>query len=310
MVDAFCHKKLQEFSAIVSHQQAFILFICVLNFLFSIVAILGNITVIHALWKASSIPANLKKLFLSLAFTDLAVGLFVQPMFAVILTVMLNMVTKENHDFEGFCPSIITSLMACSGFVVGTSFFTTAAIALDRYLALFLHLRYRELVTEKRVNISLAILWVASVLGTYIFMALPSHNEMAAVAYESAGLLVITVVYVRIYKVVRYHRNQIQNQCHIQNNETIEAAREKKSALNAFYVYIITLTCYLPNLVASILLEVDNTRMSTLVAYYFSIFFLFLNSSLNPLVYCWRYREVRNIVKNTVNKIFICNQTA
>ena len=50
--------------------------LCVLNFIFSSVAAFGNILVIPALRKASSMPANIKKFFLSLAVSDLAVGLF------------------------------------------------------------------------------------------------------------------------------------------------------------------------------------------------------------------------------------------
>lgn len=131
---------------------------------------------------------------------------------------------------------------------------------------------------------------------------------MVGVAFGSVGLVLITVAYIRIYKIVRYHRNQIQNQRQIYNNAAMEASKEKKSALNCFYVYVILLVCYLPNLLASVILEVDNTRMSTLVAYFASISFLYLSSSLKPLVYSWRYREVRHIVKNKLKKVFIKNQ--
>lgn len=123
-------------------------------------------------------------------------------------------------------------------------------------------------------------------------------------------LYVLTIAYICIYKIARYHQNQIQDQRQFQNYQVVEAIRVKRSALNTFYVYIISLACYLPNVLATILLEVDDTRMPTLIAYYMSSFFLFLNSSVNPLVYCWRYREVRNIVRNTMKKIFISNQMA
>ena len=176
---------------------------------------------------------------------------------------------------------------------------------MDRYLALFLHLRYQELVTEKRVNIALVISWVNSAIAACALTAIPSKNDMVTVAFVSVGLLILTVVYFRIYKVARYHQNQIQ--CQLQNDEVIEVARVKKSALNAFCVYIVSLLCYVPNLLASILLEIFNLAVPILAIYFLSSFFLFLNSSLNPLVYCWRYREVRNIVKNTVLKMVTHN---
>ena len=77
---------------------------CVLNLIFSLVETLGNFVVILALCKVSSIPANLKKLFLSLAVSDFAVGLFAQLMFGIIIAVMLKMAENGNFNFDFLCP--------------------------------------------------------------------------------------------------------------------------------------------------------------------------------------------------------------
>ena len=84
--------------------------------------------------------------------------------------------------------------------------------AVDRFLAVFLHLRYQELVTSKRVSLALAALWFISGVAAFIFVSLPSRNSMVIAIIELVGLLLATVAYFRIYKAVRYHRNQIQNQ--------------------------------------------------------------------------------------------------
>jgi len=78
VVAKFCSKKLQELIAFVQFQPV-IICICVVNVLFSLVAIIGNLFVIRALWKASSITVTLKNMFLSLAFCDPTVGLFSNP---------------------------------------------------------------------------------------------------------------------------------------------------------------------------------------------------------------------------------------
>ena len=41
----------------------------------------------------------------------------------------------------------------------------------------------------------------------------------------------------------------------------------------------------------------NTSEISFLIGVFASIFLIYLNSSLNPLVYCWRYREIRQIVK-------------
>ena len=101
----------------------------------------------RALWKASSIPPNLKRLLLPC----LAVG-----MFGIIIAVMLKTASSRNYNFELLCPTILTVcyffmlLLACA------SFLSIIGVALDILLAISLHLRYQELVTTNRINISLA----------------------------------------------------------------------------------------------------------------------------------------------------------
>ena len=294
MVDEVCKTRLEEVAKTVYIEKQFMLSLDVFYFVFSFVAVFGNLLVIRAIWKASSIPATLKKLLLSLAVSDLAVGVFLQPMYGIIIALQLKMV-----DNQFFCPTALTIHIFFTFLLAGVSFLTIAAIALDRLLAVSLHLRYQELVTPKRVAIAIALLWMSSAVGASVFISLSHHNVLVAVVTEVIGFAVTTVAYYRVFKVVRYHQNQIQSQSQVQNEHTMEAVRVKKSALNTLYVYAVFLACYLPILFSSILLLVDNFNISFLLAYNFSGFLVFLNSSLNPFVYCWRYREIRQIVKST-----------
>ena len=269
----------------------------------------ANILVISALWKSSSIPATLKKLFLSLAFSDLAVGAFAQPMFSIILAVMFKMSESGKYDFEFICPHLITMSQFSMFLLASASFLSVIAISVDRLLAISLHLRYQELVTPKRVSIAILSVWLGSAVAASIYVSLPSNNDMVSVVLECIGLLVATVAYTRIYKAARYHQNQIHSQSHGMNYQRAkEVLREKKSAINCLFVYVIFLACYFPHLccACSIIFIVDNLRVSFLVAYYASVFLALLNSSINPAVYCWRYREIREIVKRTIRKIFFC----
>ena len=155
MVSQFCIHNSEELAELIRLQGTFMLTFSVLNLTFSFVAILGNLLAIRALWKASSIPVNLQKLLLSLAFSDVAVGLSAQLMFGAIVAVMLKMSAGGNHNFDFFCPTIIGAFSFLSFFLSGASFLGVSAIAVDRRLAIFLHLRYQELVTSKRVFVAL-----------------------------------------------------------------------------------------------------------------------------------------------------------
>ena len=145
-------------------------------------------------------------------------------------------------------------------------------------------------------------------LPIFLFIFFPKEMEMVAVVITVTGYILTTVVYVRIYKVVKYHQNQIYSQNQLQNAQTREAHKQRKSAYNSLFVSVVFLACYFPVFPCTILYMTNTTEISFIVAQFASEFLVFLNSSLNPLVYCWRYREIRQIVKNTLKKIIRMNE--
>ena len=132
---------------LVSHRRSLFLGFCVLNFVFSLVGILGNLLAIRALMKTSTIPATVKKMFLSLAFADLAVRLRSQLMTASISAVMLKM-ASSGDDLAFFCPTVLIVDLYFLYLLATASSLSVIIITLDRLLAVSLHLRYQEIVTQ------------------------------------------------------------------------------------------------------------------------------------------------------------------
>ena len=307
MAEQTCTQFLDRWIKLVSHRRSFFLGFCVLNFVFSLVATLGNLLVIRALMKNSSIPATVKKLLLSLAFSDLAVGLCSQLMTAIISAVMLKM-ASSGDDLAFFCPTVLIVLLYFQYLLAFASFLNVTVIAFDRLLAVSLHLRYQELVTPIRVTIVLVSLWLTSCVSPFLFIFLPKGIQMVTAVISVIGYVLTTAAYVRIYKVVKYHQNQIYGQTQLQNAQTREAHKQRKSAYNSLFVSVVFLACYLPFLPSTILYLTNTSEISFLVAHFASIFLIYLNSSLNPFVYCWRYPEIRQSVKSTVKQIFHMNE--
>ena len=126
----------------------------------------------RALWKASSIPPNLKS---TSPEPCLAVGMFVQPMFGIIITVMLKTASSGNYNFELFCPTILTVCDLLFRVAYGLCVvLSIIRVALDRLLAISLHLRY-QLVTTNRIYISLVAIWMISVVAAFVFISLPKE---------------------------------------------------------------------------------------------------------------------------------------
>ena len=81
--------------------------------------------------------------------------------------------------------------------------------------------------------------------------------------------------------------------------------RYRKAVTSALWVQVTMTFCYLPYRIVEILRP--QIRLSS--SLYLSIQFtanlvLFKNSSLNPLLDCWKIREVRQAVEDTIRQFF------
>ena len=149
--------------------------LCVLNTFFALTAIVLNSVTIHAIRKTSSasLPKNLRVLLLNLAISDLSVGLVVQPVYIIDLTFLFE---SQKGDYS----QKIYTLFIVTGFVfVCASILGVFALIVDRFLAVYLHLRYQEIVTPKRVVSILILSWVISTIVSLLFIAQEYHDFLS-----------------------------------------------------------------------------------------------------------------------------------
>ena len=169
-----------------------------------------------------------------------------QLMAGITYAVILKTASKEDYNLTPLCPTVINLSSYLLFFLCAATLLTLSTIAVDRLLAVSLHLRYQELVTSKRVTIVLISIWLTSCITALIYIFLPKSNEMTAAVILLVGYVLTTGAYVRIYKVVKYYQNQINSQNQLQNAQTREALRQRKSAYNALFLYLVFLVGYLP----------------------------------------------------------------
>ena len=283
--------------------QALLIANCVFNAFFSFTAITLNIVTIIALRKPLTIPRALKIFLLSLAVSDLGVGLLVQPLYITRLVMMI----KENTQTLYF-EITLNSFYVTGNFLSYASFFGVVALTADRFLALHLHLRYQELVTHKRVVAVVISIWIISAILMLLSIWIPSNvATIIFVPVHIVCYLTTAFFYFKIYWAVRHQSNQIhvlQAQL-AQNNEGVmaNAARERKAAVGTFYMYLVFLICYLPNTCVWIILR--SAGPSTML-FQFGLHtntLIYLNSSLNPLIYSWKMRHVRHAVMEILRNI-------
>ena len=265
---------------------------CIFNSFLSYTAIMFNIVTILAIRKTLSLPKTLKALLLSLAVSDVGVGLVAQPFYTSLLAKWIQQNSPGCSTYEVFD---ITAY-----FFSIASFFGVVAVSVDRFLAIHLHLRYQELVTHKRVVAVVILIWVISVFVSLLTLWVPF--DVKALVIYSPGLVfvpVTTLVYSRIYFTVRRHKNQIQAlqvQQVAQTGEMANFASLVKSVVGIFYVYVVFLICYLPFFTCLVAIEINGTSIALKKFFLFSVTLVFLNSSVNPVIYCWKMRHIRHAI--------------
>ena len=198
-----------------------------------------NIVTIYAIHKTSAMAKTLKTLLLSLAFSDVAVGLFSQPIYTFFLVKWLQLENINCNTYQ---------VLNISGYLFSTaSFLGVVAVSVDRFLAVHLHLRYQELVTHTRVVALVIGKWVCSAfVSLMILWGLLSTQQLINLVGAALGFIIALVVYIRLYFIVRRHKNQIQ--C-MQIQEVTHSDETKnfnaliKSTVSIFYVYLPLLIC-------------------------------------------------------------------
>ena len=273
---------------------------CVFSAFVCYTTIILNSVTIHAIRKTSSLPKPLKTLLLSLAVSDLGVGLLVQPLHITVLVMQLEPNAENSSTFK----STYFAFIAMLDLFYYTSFFFVMALSLDRFLAIHLHLRYQELVTHKRVVAAVISIWVFGALLslTAVLLRNQRKREDSYVVYatvEVSCLIATALLYCKIYLAVRRHTKQIhslQVQQEAQNGEMVNAARLRRSAIGTFYVYLVFFICYLPPNCIYFATFVSGWNATLNVLSFYAMTLVFLNSSLNPLIYCWKMRHIRHAV--------------
>ena len=277
---------------------------CVVNAFLCFTTIMLNITTIHAIRKTSSLPKPLKTLLLSLAASDLGVGLLVHPLVIAFLIMKMEETTKDNPTYNAVYRACLNQ-----GNLFGfASFLGVTALSADRFLAIHLHLRYQELVTHKRVVTVVISVWAFSAVLSLVRLWTPENVLFPIfVIIFLACLITAAFLNYKIYMAVRRHAHQIQvlqAQQVAQNGEVANVERVRKSAVATIYIYLVFLVCYLPNTcMLWIIVTSSNPPLNTVLLRGTSTL-LFLNSSLNPLLYCWKMRHIRRAVMNTLRNPF------
>ena len=260
--------------------------VCVLNAVFSLTAFAGNFLVLGTIWTTPNLHNPTNILLLGLSLSDLAVGLLVQPMFIVLLIWKMSLEYRRVFRF-------------IQAFFISATILTLTSVSVDRCLALILHLRYVAVVTVKKTILALCLIWLTSVVYAITFLIDLGLHYTASLFVIALCIVVNTSTCSTIYRICRRHRIQIQKQELPNQPEAFDMRRYKKSLITMIVLLILLIICYTPYIcmraVANIIVWPFSPYRTFMMRWSASL--VYLNSSINPLVYCWRLPAMRVAMK-------------
>ena len=270
---------------------------CILNAPLMLLSIIGNALLLVAIMRTPSIRSPSVIFLCSLAVSDLLVGLVVQPAYIAEQIVRTVSALQEAVTAMGFA--------GC-----GVSLWTMTAITVDRFLALHYHLQYPNLMTTSRAIYTIITIWCIITLFSFSILWSLSIYYFFATFCITICLLVCLVCFIKIYRIARRHQLQIHVQQQVVENSTDthkqQIRQSTKSAKNIFIYFLTMILCYSP---FSIVVIISGfTSLDLQVIRTFPVTVAFMNSSINPFLYCWRMTELRTAVLKTA-KLFSCRQT-
>ena len=291
--EAFCSKELTTNL----HYQ--LMCVAVVNIILALIAVVGNALILIALHKESSLHQPSKILLCSLASSDLSLG-FSTLVFA---TCWLSTVLQQKWQS---CQYVYLAYGITAVTLFGVSLFTTTAISVDRLLALLLGLRYRLIVTVKRVYATVVAVWLFPILGIAVEFYTKDERRIFASSCIMLSLILAMCCYLQIYLKLRDRQIQVRQ---TNLSTPMSLARYRKTVHNALWVQLAFVVFFVPFCVIAPFAYpavVEEKSVAFFLALVSASTLLLCNSSLNPFLYCWKIKQVRRAVKNTLSQ-FSCS---
>lgn len=249
-------------------------------------------------------PTNI--LLLSLAISDLLVGLLLMP-----VEIIRNTACWLFGDFSCSLYNSVSLIITFSS--VGD----VVLISIDRYLAICDPLHYTSRVTERRVKVCVCVCWLCSIfygslivkhdftkpsrysvcLGQCIITADYIAGTVDLMVSFIVPVTIIIVLYMRVFIVAVSQARAMRSHITFFTLQLSATQTSKTSELKAArtlgVLVVVFLICFCPYHCVSF--AGNDMRSDSFLSY--ALFLLYFNSTINPLIYALFYPWFRKAVK-------------
>ncbi|XP_053087847.1 trace amine-associated receptor 13c-like [Pangasianodon hypophthalmus] len=272
-----------------------------------LLTVCGNMLVIISVFHFKQLHTPTNMLVLSLAVSDFLIGTFVMP------TMLIWSIESCWILGIGFCIGFL--LMA--SFLIMLSIYNIALIAVDRYLALSNPFLYINTISVRTTCIVVSSNWCVCVVYTVAFYyysgtftsSVMCPGECVLILNEGWPVVdlvififpcsLIIILYTRVFVIAKKHATAIRDlnnhtRPRTQKITSLSMKSERKAAKVLGVLVSVFLACLLPYFIYSLLGDVIELHVSTFQKFFIV---LYLNSSINPIIYALCYPWFRRCIK-------------
>lgn len=290
----------------------------ILELVIAVLAVLGNVLVCWAVCLNSNLQSITNFFVVSLAVADIAVGVLAIPFSITIST--------------GFCAHFYGCLfIACFVLVLTqSSIFSLLAIAIDRYIAIKIPLRYNGLVTGQRAKGIIAICWVLSIIiGLTPMLGWNKYTKptnttcptgMRECLFEEVvvmdymvyfnffacvlvPLVLMLGIYLRIFMAARHQLKLIELKAVHGEKSRSTLQKEVHAAKSLAIIVGLFAVCWLPlHIINCFTLFCPECARPSVWIMYLAIILSHANSVVNPFIYAYRIREFRQTFRRIIHR--------
>lgn len=272
--------------------------VIVFHFSTAITATLLNLLIIVTIYQTTVLHSPSRILLCSLAISDFLIGSIAQPVAA------LYYISAINRWLDAYC--ILWVLMTNFGYAIGVmSISILTAMSVDRCLAVTTMTNYKNYVTKRRTLVVCLVMWLTVFTVNIITIHMFSHTVKYALVSTFVAILMGTII---VSFSLSFHTlKRISRAINDNGQSQIEGTSSSPQSFNitkyrhSLRTMAIILSCnlvvYIPPLILISSKAVINQIPNQFVYMQYFGFIITLNSTLNPLLYIWRMRDLRRAVK-------------
>ena len=281
------------------------------------VALGGNILIMETIWKNASLRTPSYILLCGLALTDLYTGL-VKPPFTVAFQLLCLDSIEGVARQQAFKRYALAISAGAGSYTMHLTLLLIMLMSVERWLYMTHH---RSLLTVRRSCFIVAVLSLlllpVAVLRCVSILKIASSpydvtKEISFILLLSC-LIVTPITYFKVFRIIRRHRLRVQDNRPKKSTKRqnfgqpyINLAEYNKSVFSILSIIALLLLGYLPFLVFVLLSFLYSYSELNLVLKT-AVMVSFFPSSLNPILYIWRMKDIRDGVRQLIKELYCCS---